>query len=160
MKLNFLTKDVDKNLLILITFFLILFIVFTVYYESNLRNLLDEKKQNDELLGEITARAVMDKLNESVSSKELALIDKAVLEEKYSELLVQFEVLNKEKEKLQKELTLAKSSLEYQEVKIDGPVAQFRLIQSKNEQINGLKAQIEAICKELAEDDVSVEGCS
>lgn len=143
----------------MIIFFLILFISFTVYYESELRSLSAKKGQNDRQLEEVTAQFIVEKLNSTERLNKLALIGKEFLEEKYSDLVVRYESLKKENSGLQEELTLVKSELEYQKVKIDGPVAQFRLIQDKNEQIRQLKEKVDALCQNLKENNISGEGC-
>lgn len=157
--MEYIKKDTDRNLIVLIIFFLILFISFTVYYESELRGISVKKWQNDKQIEEVTAQVMLEKLNSTERLNKLALIDKEFLEEKYSDLVVQHENLKKENSGLQEELTLMKSELEYQKVKIDGPVAQFRLIQDKNEQIKQLKEKISALCQSLKENNISDEGC-
>ena len=157
--MKFLTKDVNKSLLVLITFFLVLFIAFTVYYQVSLRSVVKEKNQYDEKLGMITAQLIAQKLNRSNNLKDIALIDKAVLEDKYNELAAQKDELENEKELLNKEITLLKSEIEYQKVKNDGPAAQFRLIQEKNEQIRQLKSKIDALCLQLKQNNITATEC-
>ena len=82
-------RDVNKSLLVLNMFFLLLFLAFTVYYQLALKNTLREKDGYDQKIGEVTAQAVMQKMNKSDTAKELALIDKVVLEDRYNELLAQ-----------------------------------------------------------------------
>jgi len=158
-KMRFLTKDVNKSLLVMLIFFLVLFISFTVYYESSYRKLLGIKNQNDKRISEITAQLIIEKLNKTDTPKELALIDKAILENKYSALLIQKENLEKEKKELKQEITLLKSRLEYEDVRSDGPVAQFRLIQSKNQQINELSEKIAVLCSKIKEYDFYYKEC-
>ena len=74
-----LRRDVNNSLLMLIAFFLVLFIGFTMYYASVLRKVSGEKDQNDRIISEITANMVLEKLNSSEKSSQLAMIDKAVL---------------------------------------------------------------------------------
>ncbi|MDP3765434.1 MAG: hypothetical protein Q8R04_02895 [Nanoarchaeota archaeon] len=157
--MKFLAKDVNKSLLVLIIFFLILFITFTIYYESVLRNTSAEKSQYDKKFGELTSQLVLEKLSKSAKLNEIALIDKTSLEEKYSDLAAQNENLKKEKMELQEEITLLKSELEYHKVKLDGPVAQFRLIQNKNQQISQLKEKIDALCSRLKYNNFSEKEC-
>ena len=157
--MKFLTKDVNKSLLVMITFFLILFAAFTVYYQTELRGVVSEKNKYDEKIGAITAQLIIQKLNKSDSLKETAMIDKIVLEDKYNELAAKNEQLQSETQSLKKEITVLDSEIEYQKVKIDGPVAQFRLIQEKNQQIKQLKEIIDGICIYLKQKNMSVNGC-
>ena len=157
--MKFLTKDVNKSLLVMITFFLILFAAFTVYYQTQLRGVVSEKNKYDEKIGAITAQLIIQKLNKSDSLKETAMIDKIVLEDKYNELAAKNEQLQSETQSLKKEITVLDSEIEYQKVKIDGPVAQFRLIQEKNQQIKQLKEIIDGICIYLKQKNMSVNGC-
>ena len=157
--MKYIKKDVDRTLLVLIIFFLVLFLFFTAYYEAALRKTLNLEGQNSRKLSEITAQSILEKLNATDNVKKYALIDKAVLEEKYNELVIQHENLKKEKTKLEEELTLLKSQMEYQKAKIEGPVIQFRLIQEKNEEIKELKNKIDALCSMLKEDGSSVAEC-
>ena len=157
--MKFLTKDVNKSLLVLITFFLVLFIAFTVYYQVSLKSIVKEKNQYDEKLGMITAQLIAQKLNRSNNLKDIALIDKAVLEDKYNELAAQKDELENEKELLNKEIILLKSETEYQKVNNDGPLAQFRLIQEKNEQIRQLKEKIGALCLQLKQNNLTATEC-
>ena len=157
--MKFLTKDVNKSLLVLITFFLVLFIAFTVYYQISLKSIVKEKNQYDEKLGMIAAQLIAQKLNKSNNLKEIALIDKAVLEDRYNEIVSQKAQLEDEKIALNKEIILLKSEIEYQKVKTDGPVAQFRLIQDKNEQISQLKSKIDALCLQIRHFNISVGEC-
>ena len=54
--MKYIKKDVNKTLLVLIMFFLILFLFFTVYYEAALRKILKVEGQNTKKLTEITAQ--------------------------------------------------------------------------------------------------------
>lgn len=157
--MKFLKHDIDKRLLVLVSFFIILLIIYTVYYEVTFRNFLSKKEEYDKQSGEITAQVILKKLNQTDKLKEIALIDKALLEERYYNLLVKSENLKKEKEALQEEITILKSQLEYQKVKIDGPVAQFRLIQDKNQQLKQLNDKLEAVCSKLRDYNISAEEC-
>ena len=158
-KMRFLTRDVNKSLLLMITFFLILFIVFTVYYQIELRGAVSEKNKYDEKIGAITAQLILDKINKSNNMNEIAQMDKAVLEYKYNGLAADNQKLEAEKEELEQEITLLNSEIEYQKVKIDGPTEQFRLIQEKNQQIRQLKEKINGICFYLKQKNISFNGC-
>ena len=157
--MKFLKHDTNKKLLALIIFFLILFIVYTVYYETILRKVLTKKNEYDEKLSDFTTQAIIEKLNKTDKLKEIAIIDKALLEERYYNLLIKNENLKKEKEALQNEVILLKSELEYNNAKLDGPTAQFRLIQDKNLQLRQLNDKISAICSRLQELNFSIKEC-
>ena len=157
--MKFLTKDVNKSLLVLITFFLVLFIAFTVYYQISLKSIVKDKNQYDEKLGMITAQLIAQKLNKSNNLKDIALIDKAVLEDRYNEIVGQKAKLEDEKVALNKEITLLKSEIEYKKAEAGGPAAQFRLIQDKNEQIKQLQSKINALCLQLRQRNISVGEC-
>ena len=157
--MKFLTHDVNKKLLALIMIFLMLFILFTIYYEKILRSAVEQRNQNDEKISTLTAQVILQKLNDSVKSKDIALVDKAILEEKYSKLVDENKKLAEAKASLEGQVALLKSEIEYQKVKIDGPVAQFRLIQEKNQQIQDLKEKIDGICLYLKQNNISVNGC-
>ncbi len=157
--MKFLKHDINRNLLILIVFFLLLFIFYTVYYENILRTVLTKKSDYDQNYSEFTAQAIMEKLNKTDKLKELAIIDKALLEEKYYELLVKNDKLRKDKESLANEVVLLKSKLEYSKSKDEGPTAQFRLIQDKNQQIKDLKDRLETLCTRLKNLNYEAQEC-
>ena len=158
--MRFLTKDVNKELLVIIIFFLVLFIGFTVYSTSVLRGTAEEKYIYDEKLGKITAQIILEKLNQSDNLRNLALVDKAVLEHKYNELLANYNSLNEQKEDLEGEINTLKSQIEYSNMRIEGPVEQFRLIQQKNKEISDLKEALQALCLKLEESSISAEECN
>ena len=157
--MKFLNHDINRTLLGLIIFFLVFFIISSVYYEISLKKIINNKNNSNNKLDDITVQAILDKLNDSDRLKETALIDKALLGEKYKDLFIQSEALNKEKAQLKEEITLLKSELEYQKVKLDGPLAQFRLIQDKNQQIRQLKEKIDALCLLLKSKEISTNEC-
>ena len=158
--MRFLTKDVNRSLLVLIIFFLVLFIGFTIYSTSVLRGTAEEKYIYDEKLGKITAQIILEKLNQSDNLRNLALVDKAVLEHKYNELLANYNSLNEQKEDLEGEINTLKSQIEYSNMRIEGPVEQFRLIQQKNKEISDLKEALQALCLKLEESSISAEECN
>lgn len=155
-----LKRDINTSLLVLITFFLIMFIGFTIYYESALSSVVHRQNINQEKLGQITARLAFQQLNSSARLKQSALTDKALLEQKYSELEEQNENLKNQRETLQSQITLLNSELEYLKTKFDGPTAQFRLIQEKNEQIKQLNEKINSLCLLLKNYNITNLECS
>ncbi|MEK6892201.1 MAG: hypothetical protein AABX25_03380 [Nanoarchaeota archaeon] len=158
--MKFLKKDINRRLLVLIVFFLVIFIGFTVYYEYTIKKVLNAKSQTDDLLVGVTGNSLLQKLNQTDKLKEIALLDKAVLEDKYNQLSAQNENLKKEKENLEQEIIVLKSEIEYNDVKMDGPVEQFRLIQNRNKQISELKKIIDSICSRLNSSSVFIKECS
>ncbi len=157
--MRFLQRDVNKSLLVLNMFFLLLFIGFTVYYQSALTKTREEREVYDQKISQITAQAVLQKLNRSDSAKDIALIDKAILEDKYGELLGQKEKMELEKEKLERQIVILNSQIEYSDARIEGPVAQFRLIQGKNEQIEELSKKINSLCILMKSYNLTSEEC-
>ena len=157
--MRLIQRYVNKSLLILNMFFLLLFLAFTVYYQIALKNTLKEKEGYNQKIGEITAQAVMQKLNKSDTAKELALIDKVVLEDKYNKLLAQKERLESEKEALKGEITFLKSQIEYHQARLEGPVAQFRLIQEKNAEIQKLSERIGLMCLQINNYNLTSKEC-
>ena len=157
--MRFLKRDVNNSLLVLITFFLILFIGFTIYYASVLRKVSGEKDENDRIISQITANMVLEKLNNSEKASQLAMIDKAVLEDKYNQLVAHSEKLEQEKERLELEIIVLNSKLEYNDARVEGPVGQFRMIQSKNEEISMLAKKIEALCNILRQNNMTINQC-
>ena len=158
--MNFLKKDVNRRLLVVIIFFLIIFVAFTIYYEATLKTILKEKSRNEQLFGEFTGRSILEKLNRSDRLKEVAMMDKAVLEDKYTELQGQFDKLKQDNDALKEQIIVLNSEIEYNKVKIDGPVAQFRLIQDKNEQLLAIKEKLNLLCAKLKSLNISEQGCS
>ena len=158
--MNFLKKDINRRLLVLIVFFLVIFIGFTVYYEYTIKKVLSAKSQTDDLLVGVTGNYLLQKLNQTGKLNEIAMLDKAVLENKYNQLAAQNDNLKKEKENLEQQTIVLKSEIEYNDVKLDGPVAQFRLIQDKNQQISELKKIIDSICSKLKNSSVFIRECS
>jgi len=154
-----LRRDVNNSLLILIAFFLILFIVSTIYYETILRKISGEKDENDKIISEITASMVLEKLNNSERSSQLAIIDKAVLEDKYNKLVAYAESLEQEKERLDQEIIVLNSKIEYNGARMEGPVGQFRTIQAKNEEIEKLKGAIISLCDIFRKNNMTVNEC-
>ena len=157
--MRLIQRDVNKSLLVLNMFFLLLFLAFTVYYQIALKNTLKEKEGHNQKMGEVTAQAVMQKLNKSDTAKELALIDKVVLEDKYNQLLTQKEKLEEEKEALKGEITILKSQIEYHKARLEGPVAQFRLIQEKNAEIQKLNEKIGLLCLTIDSYNITSKEC-
>ena len=152
-----ITRDINGKLLLLIIFFLILFIVFTVSYQSTVSRLVNSRENS---VDDVTMMSILEKINKSNQGKESALIDKVVLEEKYNQVLEQKQELEEEKKSLQDEVVFLKSEIEYSQIRIDGPLANFRNIQDKNQQISELKKTIDSICSKLKNSSVFIKECS
>ena len=157
--MKLIQRDVNKSLLVLNMFFLLLFLAFTVYYQIALKNTLKEKDGYGQKIVEVTAQVVMQKLNKSDVAKELALIDKVVLESKYNELLTQKEKLEEDKEALKGEIIVLNSQIEYHQARLEGPVAQFRLVQEKNDEIQKLNERIGLLCSKISSYNITAKEC-
>lgn len=162
--MRFLDHDINKRLLAFIIILLILFSAVTAYYQYKIRSILNKKTQNDEKISEITAQLILEKFNKLDKSKETELesIDKLILEQRYEEVTAQNEKLKKEVKELsalKDEINVLKSQIEYHNARLEGPVAQFRLIQEKNEQISQLNEKINAICLKLKEGNIYEKEC-
>src|SRR3989344_577322 len=151
-----ITRDINGKLLLLIIFFLILFIVFTVSYQSTVSRLVNSRENS---VDDVTMMSILEKINKSNQGKESALIDKVVLEEKYNQVLEQKQELEEEKKSLQDEVVFLKSEIEYSQIRIDGPLANFRNIQDKNQQIQDMKNQIDALCAKLKDNNIQSKEC-
>ena len=158
--MKFLKHDINRTLLGLVAVFLVFFIVSSLYYEISLKKIVALKTKNNYSLNEITVQAIMERLNDSDRRKDIALIDKELLEERYVSILIENEGLVKEKIRLKEEIMLLKSQLEYQKVKLEGPTAQFMLIQNKNRQMRLSKEKIDALCFILKSKNISTDECS
>ncbi len=158
--MKFLNHDINRTLLGLVISFLIFFIISSLYYEISLKRIASLNNENNESIDKITVNAIMERLNDSDRVRASALIDKVFLEEKYASLMIENEALDKEKIRLKEEATFLKSQLEYQKVKLEGPVAQFMLIQDKNGQMRFLKEKIDTLCFLLKSKNVSTDECS
>ena len=156
--MRFINHDINKALLGLNVVFLVFFIISNVYYESSIRQVT--KAKNDEMLKAITFQAILEKLNDSDRGKEMALLDRELLEQKYNDLYMQNELLAKEKQTLKEQATRLQSEIEYGKAKLEGPTAQFRLIQDKNQRIRLLKEKVQDICLLLQSNGISTDECS
>ena len=162
--MRFLNHDINKRLLVLIIVFFILFSAVTAYYQYKFTSILNKKTQNDEKISEITAQLILERYNKIDKSKEteIELVDKLILEQRYDEVKAQNEKLKKEVKDisaLKDEINILKSQIEYHKARLEGPVAQFRLIQEKNEQITQLKENIDDLCSMLKQNKLSYEEC-
>lgn len=150
-------------LLFLILIPILLFIGFSTYYENQLKNITIEHGKNTEKLKEATGKIVLEQLNETIQSKEIALKAKETLEQRYFELQSENEGLKAEKDKMQAELNYVKSELEDTQVKFNSLQEQFQQVQNSliktNEQISSLIARTNELCRKLKEAGGNDEKC-
>ena len=130
-------KDINKRLLVLVIVLLVLLTSFTIYYTFTFTSLLNRYNKNQEVFGELTANAIIDQFN-----KTSVQTYKDYLERRYNDLSTLNKKLNDEIISLKSEIIVLKSQIEYQKAKDIGPTEQFRLFQSKNDEINKLKNKI------------------
>ncbi|GEM_PF-2791315 len=158
--MRFIKKDVDKRLLFLIIVLLVLFAASSVYYEVTYGHILSQYRKNQALIGELTANAVLDDLNKTTNLKENILQYKEYLDRRYDEVNTMNQKLKDEIASLQNELYLVKSQVEYQKAKEIGPASQFRLFQSKVEDVNNLKQQLKELCSKFKSLNITESRCS
>lgn len=154
-KVGIIRRDINKTLVISVIALSIIIVSIITFYEVRLRNAVLGYNEHIQLYNWATANAVVE-LNRTIDLKDS---DKKYLEVKYSELAAQNSKLLHDIENLKSELILAKSTEEYQKARDGGPVAQFRLIQSKNSEISKLKERVDALCLKLKSYNISEEEC-
>ncbi len=142
-------KDINRRLLILIIALLVLYSATTIYYETRLSKLKLGYEIEQEIFGGLSPNAVLQELNSTSDLRENVQKYKEYLEKKYNDLDTLNDNLKKEVESLQAELRLIKSQIDYQKAKEIGPTEQFRLFQSRTEEIVKLKEKIKELCKDF-----------
>ncbi len=152
-------KDINRKLLVLIVIILVLFISTTIYFETAMSKALSRYKKEQDIFGGLSANAVLEELNSSSNLKENVLKYKEYLDKKYDELSTVNKDLKKQIENLQAELRLVKSQIDYQKAKEIGPTEQFRLFQSKNEEIQKLKDKIKELCNDFKSYNITNPNC-
>lgn len=152
----FMKKDVNLGLLLLIIATLLLFSGFTVYYQTNFKNVVTEyhdklgqlKKVTEELGAEKT------KLNETYQLRAKAEKDIKALDVQYRLLSDERDQLERDKTKLQAELSTAKATLAETEVKLSQTQTQLSQtlaeLSAKKARISDLKDDIDALCANIA----------
>ena len=153
--MKFIQKDINKRLLVLVIVLLVLLTSFNIYYTITYTNLLNRYNKIQEIFGELTANAIIDQFN-----KTSVQTYKDYLERKYDDLSTVNKKLRDEVINLKSEIIILKSQLEYQKAKDVGPTEQFRLFQSKNDEINKLKDKISNVCSELQAHNISSKDCA
>ena len=152
--MKFIQKDINKRLLIFVIVLLVLLTAFTIYYTITFTNLLNRYNKNQEIFGEITANALIDQFN-----KTSVQTYKDYLERKYDDLNTMNKNLQNEIISLKYQILILKSQVEYQKAKDAGPTEQFRLFQSKNDEIGRLNDKVKELCNELAANNISNKEC-
>ena len=157
--MKFIKKDVNRRLLILVIILLVLFIASTIYYEVALKNVVNKYNKGQQIFGELTADAVVEELNKSSSLKETIAKYKEHFEKRYDELDTLNQKLKSERDRLQDELILIQSQIEYQKAKDIGSTSQFRLFQSKINEVSSLNKKIKELCSKLYAYNISDTNC-
>ena len=148
-------KDINKRLLVLVIVLLVLLASFTIYYTLSFTNLLKRYNKNQEIFGEITANAIIDQFN-----KTSVQTYKDYLERRYNDLSTLNKKLRDEIVNQKSELIHIQSQLEYQKAKEIGPTEQFRLFQSKNDEISRLNDKVKELCSELQAHNITDKNCA
>ncbi len=160
LRMKFIKKDMNRRLLVLIIFFLVIFIVFTVYATQKLRLVLANRGTYDKNAAKFTAQAIFEQLNKTNKSLELAVIDKAVLESKLNEAIQENEKLHKMVKEYGGQVLLLKAQIEYYGLKSwDDSSAQFTAYYRKMEEINQLKEQIKSLCLVIKSSNATAGEC-
>ena len=154
MQMKFMRKDINKRLLVLVIVLLVLLTSFTIYYAVAFTNLLNRFNKNQEIFGELTANAIIDQFN-----KTSVQTYKDYLERRYNDLSTVNQKLKDEVINLKSEIIVLKSQLEYQKAKDVGPTEQFRLFQSKNDEISRLNGKVKELCSELEAHNTTSKDC-
>ena len=153
--MKFMQKDINKRLLVLVIVLLVLLASFTIYYTLSFTNLLKRYNKNQEIFGEITANAIIDQFN-----KTSVQTYKDYLERRYNDLSTLNKKLRDEIVNQKSELIHIQSQLEYQKAKEIGPTEQFRLFQSKNDEISRLNDKVKELCSELQAHNITDKNCA
>lgn len=157
-KKDVIRKDIDKRLLLFVVMLLVLLASLTIYYEVRLAHISEKYNKDQQILGYLTSDAVKE-FNKTSNLKENILKYKEYLEKRYDDLNTRNKNLKNEVERLEAELNLVKSQIEYQKAKELGPTEQFRLFQSRNDEITKLKEKIKELCSTLKSYNISDDDC-
>ena len=157
--MKFIQKDIDKRLLIFIILLIIILTSFIIYHGVAVNKLVNRYNKYEDIFGGLTADAVVEEFNKTSSIKETVKKYKEYMEKRYDEFDTVNNDLKNQIENLQAELRLVKSQLEYQKAKDIGPTEQFRLFQSKNEEISKLSKKIGELCEKIRLNNISDSYC-
>jgi len=158
-KKDIIRKDIDKRLLLFVVMLLVLLASLTIYYEVRLASMSKRYNKDQQIFGGLTADAVIEQFNKTSNLKENVLRYKEYLEKRFDELNTLNKNLKNEVEGLKAELTLVKSQIEYRKAKELGPTEQFRLFQSRNDEITKLKEKTRELCSTLKSYNISDDNC-
>lgn len=163
MDMAFMKKDVNLGLLLLIIATLLLFSGFTVYYQTNFKNVVTEYHDKLEQLEEVTTELGTEKtkLNETYQLRVKAEKDVEALDVQYRLLGDERDQLESDKNKLQVELSSTKTELAETETKLsqtqtilsqtqDSLRAANARISSLNDRMDDLEDDIDALCANIA----------
>ena len=157
---KFIQKDINRRLLILVLVLLVLYSATTIYYETRLSKIMNQYKSEQQIFGGLSPNAVLQELNNTSDLRENVQKYKEYLGKKYDDLNTVNNNLKKEIESLQAEMRLIKSQIEYQKAKDLGPTEQFRLFQSKTEEIVKLKETIKKLCSDIKSYNITDLQCT
>lgn len=153
--MKFIQKDVNKRLLVFVIVLLVLLALFTIYYTFTFTDLLKRYNKNQEIFEEITANAIIEQFN-----KTSVQTYKDYLERKYDDMKTMNKNLQNEIINLKYQILILKSQIEFQKAKDSGPSEQFRLFQSKNDEISKLKDKVQELCDVLAANNITSRECA
>lgn len=152
----FMKRDVNLGLLLLIIATLLLFSGFTVYYQTNFKNVVTEYHTKLEQLKSVTTELGAEKtrLNETYQLRVKAEKDIKALDTQYRILSDERDQLEADKNKLQIELTTTKANL----AEIEAKLSQTQTILSQtqaslaaaNAKISNLNIEIDKLKAELS----------
>ncbi len=152
----FMKKDVNLGLLLMIIATLLLFSGFTVYYQTNFKNVVEEYHAKLDQLKEVTTElsAEKTKLNETYQLRTKAETDVKALDEQYRVLSTERDQLETDKTKLQVELLNTKVTLSETESRLSQTETQLSQTQSelatKKSRIENLKDDIDSLCATIS----------
>ena len=153
--MKFIKRDVNKGLLAFIIVLIVLLTGLTIYYTTSFTDLLNRYNKNQKVFGELSANAVAD-------NADILSIQKyrESLEKRYDDLSTLNDRLKAEIIDLRSQISFLKLQAEYQKAKEMGPTEQFRLFQSKNDEINKLKEKLKNICSEFEARNMTSKECN
>ena len=162
----FMKKDVNLGLLLLIVATLLLFSGFTVYYQTNFRNVVDEYHTKLDELKTVTTElgAEKTKLNETYQLRVKAEKDIKSLDTQYRLLSDERDDLENKRNSLQSELSSTKTSLAETKTKLSQTETTLTQTQTSlnaaNVQISVLGSRIGDLKDERDSYKAQYEACS
>lgn len=118
--MGFIKKDVNFGLMLLIIASLLLFTGFSVYYQTNFKEVVSEYNTKLEELQKVTRELTKEKskLNQTYELRVKAEKDISALDAQYRELSDERDQLDSDKRKLQTELSSTKTELSEAKVQL------------------------------------------